>query len=349
MSELDIKIIGAGPAGLITGLKLLEAGYNPTIIEKQEIIHSTLCGEGLSAETLSKVPFKDWSEYAPQSFEHATFIFPNGTKAYVKKKCYTMDRTSWFRAMVKLFEQKGGNLELGTTIKNVKDLEYDLLIGADGPLSIVAKYVGNQFSTMVGVQTRLKAEYNHDGMEFFIDKTYSDEYSWVFAKGRILNVGLLGPMTKLDAFVEHVGLKGAEVVDRLGYTIPFFGTKMQKDNVILTGDAAGITNPLTKGGMAAAVHAADIIVDCIKQDKIQKYGDIIMNHPIMSPVYKDALRFYRELNNEQLNKIGTFLNGKDLANLGKLTKAKLLVAALLKPGKLKTIMKATSYANKYSW
>lgn len=346
---MDIKIIGAGPAGLITGLKLLKAGYEPTILEKQEIIHSTLCGEGLSHDTISRIPFGDWSKYAKSTFDHATFIFPNGTKAYVKKKCHTMDRTSWFRAMAREFEKHGGKLYLGTKVDNVKDLEYDLLIGADGPLSIVAKYVGNKSSIMTGVQTRLKGDYEYDGMEFFIDKRFSDEYSWVFAKGDILNVGLLGNMSQLDAFVEHIGLQDAEVIDRLGYNIPFFGTKMQKDNVILTGDAAGITNPLTKGGMAAAVHVGDIIVDCLKENKIEEYERRVLNHPVMSPIYKDALKYYRELTNEQLNKIGNQLDGRDLSNLSIGFKAKLLISGMLKPRKLRTIMKATSNANKYSW
>ncbi len=349
MSELDIKIIGAGPAGLVAGLKFLEAGFYPTIIEKQQVIVSTLCGEGLSHDTISRVPFKDWSEYAPSTFDYATFIFPNGTKSYVKKKCHTMDRTSWFRAMAKEFEKRGGHLQLGTKVNDVKDLKYDLLIGADGPLSTVSKYVGNKSANMTGVQTRLKLDYKHDGMEFFIDKRFSQEYSWVFAKGGIFNVGVLGDMKQLDAFVKHMGFEKAEVVDRLGYNIPFFGTKVQRDNVILTGDAAGITNPLTKGGMAAAIFAAEIIVDCVKEGKINEYESRIMNHPIMSPVYKDALQYYRELTNEELNKVGNLVNGMDLTNLSKLFKAKLLLAGLLKPKKLKTIMKASSLANKYSW
>src|SRR3989338_4619903 len=345
MSELDIKIIGAGPAGLVTGLKLLEAGFYPTIIEKQEVIVSTLCGEGLSHDTISHVPFKDWSEYAPSTFDYATFIFPNGAKAYVKKKCHSMDRTAWFRAMAKEFEKRGGHLQLGTKVNDIKDLKYDLLIGADGPLSTVSKFVGNKSENMTGVQTRLKVDYKHDGMEFFLDKNFSQEYSWVFAKGGIFNVGVLGDMKQLDAFVKHLGFEKAEVVDRLGYNIPFFGTKMQRDNVILTGDAAGITNPLTKGGMAAAIYAAGIIVDCVKEVKIAEYEQRVFAHPIMAPVYKDALKYFRELTNEYLSKAGNFLNGKNLSNLSKLDKAKLLLAGMMNPGKLKTIMGATRYAN----
>lgn len=346
---MKITIIGAGPGGLITGLKLLEAGYEPTIIEKQQVIHSTLCGEGLSADTLARVPFQDWSAYAPQTFDHATFIFPNGTRCKTTKKCHTMDRTSWFREMAKEFEKRGGTIEYGRKVNSVRDLTYDLLIGADGPFSVAAKHVGNRTVNVAGVQTRLRGAYEHDGMEFFIDKRFSQEYSWVFAKGDVLNVGLLGSLKQLDAFVQHVGLQDAEVVDRLGYNIPFFGTKIQEGNVLLTGDAAGITNPLTKGGMAAIVYVSDILVQCLKEDKINEYQQRVFSHPVMAPEYKDALRYFMELDNPTLEKLGRLLDGKDLSKLDRMTKMKFILAAIIKPRKMKTLMKASSYANRYSW
>ncbi|MFH1978122.1 MAG: NAD(P)/FAD-dependent oxidoreductase [Candidatus Aenigmatarchaeota archaeon] len=350
MEIRDIKIIGAGPGGLITGLKLLEAGFEPTIIEKQEGIHTTLCGEGLSADTLSRVPFRDWSEYAPQKFDKATFLFPGGYSAYVNKECYTMDRVSWFSAMAKEFEKRGGTLELGRKIDNVKDLEYDLLIGADGPLSVVARHVGNKMQHIPGVQCRIKHDYEFDGMEFHLDKRYSEEYAWIFAKGDVFNVGVLGSMKQLDAFMKDKGLDDGELVDRLGYNVPFFGTKIQEGNIILTGDAAGITNPLTKGGMAAIVNVADIIVKCLKEEKINEYQQRVFSHPVMAPEYKLALKYFMELDNKKLEMAGKMINGKDLGNLDKRTRLKLgLAAAIIAPHKLKVLMKATRYAHEYSW
>jgi len=349
MERKDIKIIGAGPGGLITGLKLLKAGYEPTIIEKQEKIHTTLCGEGLSAEALSLVPFQDWSKYAPQSFDRATFVFPGGYKAYVMKKCYTMDRNPWFNAMAKEFEKQGGTLILGEDVNDFKQLKYDLLIDSSGPLSKIARYVGNKMHFMPGVQTRIKHDYKFDGMEFYLSRKYSVEYAWIFGKGDLLNVGLLGSMKNLDMFIKDMGLDNGEVIDRLGHTISFFGTKLQKDNIILTGDAAGITNPLTKGGMAAIIHTADIIVDCVKNDKIHEYDQKVMSHPVMAPEYKEALQNFREITDDKLEKAGKMLNGKDLGNLDKKTKFIMTMAAISKPKKMKTLMKALSYSNKYSW
>lgn len=349
MEIKDIKIIGAGPGGLITGLKLLEAGYHPTIIEKQEEIVSTLCGEGLSADTLSHVPFRDWSEFSRESFEKATFIFPGGYKCYANKKCHTMDRTSWFRAMAKEFEKRGGRLELGRKVENLKSLQYDLLIGADGPFSIAAKHVGNSMQHIAGVQYKMRADYAFDGMEFFLNKKYSPEYSWIFAKGGTLNVGLLGGIKELDQFIQDFGLGEGEILKKEAYNIPFFGTKIQRGNVLLTGDAAGITNPLTKGGMAAIAYVAEILVQCLKEKRIEEYQQRVFAHPVMAPEYKQALQYFRELTNEKLIKLGKMLNGKNLSNLDKKTKLKIVLASIVKPRKMRTLMKALSHANKYSW
>lgn len=350
MSVKDIKIIGAGPGGLITGLKLLEAGFFPTIIEKQEEIVSTLCGEGLSNETISKVPFRDWSELAPQTFEHATFVLPGGTKCYAKKRCHTMDRTSWFREMAKEFERRGGKLELGRKVNSVKELEYDLLIGADGPFSVVAKHVGNQMEHIGGVQYRMKTDYAFDGMEFIINKKYSPEYSWIFAKGKTMNVGLLGKQQDLDIFIKDFKLlENGGIIKKEAYNIPFFGTKIQEGNVILTGDAAGITNPLTKGGMAAIVYVAEILVQCLKEGKIEEYKKRVFSHPVMAPEYKEALRYFRELDNQKLERLGRMMNGKVLNQLDKKTKLKLVLASVVKPRKMRILMRASSFANKYSW
>lgn len=346
---MDIKIIGAGPGGLITGLKLLEAGFEPTIIDSNDEIKTTLCGEGLSKTTLEQIPFQNWAKYSPQKFDYATFILPGGYKAYANKECYTMDRLSWFKAMANEFEKQGGTLELGTKIKDINELKYDLLIGADGPFSIVARKIGNKRTHIPGVQTRLKIDYKFDGMEFFLNKKYSEEYSWIFAKGNIMNVGLLGMMDKLDEFIKDMGLEDAEVIDRLGFNIPFFGTKLQEGNIILTGDAAGITNPLTKGGMAAITYVAEILVDCLKNGTINEYQKKVLSHPVMAPEYKQALGYFKELDNKQLENLGKMVDGQDLLNLDKTIKLKIAMASITNPTKMKTLMTATRYASTYSW
>ena len=350
---MDITIIGAGPGGLVTGLMLIEAGYKPTIIERKPEIESTLCAEGLSKDTLARVPFGPWDKYSPEPLETATLIFPSGQKCYVSKTCYTMDRTSWFRAMAKTFQDKGGTLEMGKEIteENFKDLSFDILIDSSGPTSWIArKLVGNTMETKPGVQYRMRIpDYPYDGMEFFLDKRYSDEYSWIFAKGDTANVGLLGSWAQLDQFVKDKGLENGEILKREAWPIPFFGTRYQKGNILLMGDGAGITNPLTKGGMAGCIFAAEILVQCIKEGKIEEYEKRLRAHPVVAPEYGEALHYYRKMTNEQLDRIGNAVDGKDLSNLPSGFKFKLMLGSLLKWKKMRTLMKAASHASKYSW
>lgn len=349
MRDNSITIIGAGPAGLITGLKLIEAGFSPVILEKGRKIVSTLCGEGISGRTLSMIPFRDWSEYAASTLDHATFVFPGGTRSYVKVKCHTMDRTAWQRAMAREFERRGGRIELGVAVADVKKIKSGLVIGADGPYSVAGKFVGNRVKFMAGVQARIKSGYDCDGMEFHLSKKYSEEYAWIFPRGDMLNVGLLGDFSRLEMFLSDVKLESARVLERRGYVIPFFGKTVQRENVILTGDAAGITNPLTKGGMAAIVHAADVIVRCLKENKIGEYQKRLFSHPVVSPVFMEALTIFRNLSDKDLEKMGKMLAGQDMNNLGRLMRIKFLLAALSNPAKTHMITKACSYVKDYSW
>ena len=101
--------------------------------------------------------------------------------------------------------------------------------------------------------------------------------------------------------------------------------------------------------MAAIVNVADIIVDCLEKDRIKDYQERVFSHPVMAPEYKTALKHFTNLDNEKLKRIGKMLNGKDLRNLNRATKLKIIFAAVLKPRKMRTLMRAMSYANKYSW
>ena len=124
---------------------------------------------------------------------------------------------------------------------------------------------------------------------------------------------------------------------------------MQKENIVLMGDAAGITNPLTKGGMACCVFASEILGQCIREGKVAEYEQRLRSHPVLAPEYKIALQYFQELTNEELDRFGTLVNGQDLRHLSRGLKLKLLIAALAKRKKMKNLMRAASCANKYSW
>lgn len=305
----------------------------------------------MSKETFDRVPFGPWDEYVAHTFDHATLIFPSNQRAYLYKTAYTLDRTSWLRAMALIFEKNGGKLILGKAVdeKNFKNISYDLLIDASGPLSWISrKIVGNTLSIKPSVQYRMKTDYNYDGMEFFIDKRFSRGYGWVFMKGKTANVGILGNIHQLERFVKAKKING-EIIKTEGAVISFSGTKFQKGDILLTGDAAGITNPITKGGMAACIFAAEIIAKVVSENKISQYQNLLRAHPITAKEYLCALEYFNSLKNEDLDNLGDVVNGAKYS-FGSIRLLPKLIPFLLSHRKNAIVsLKAGFYCTKYSW
>ncbi|HVL48255.1 MAG TPA: NAD(P)/FAD-dependent oxidoreductase [Candidatus Thermoplasmatota archaeon] len=309
-----IAIVGGGLAGVITGLELLKGkhagAYDITVFERAAAPYTTLCGEGLSHTTLSRFTAFDSFPYAAETFKGAAWWFPGGLRVDVDETCYTMARERWIPAMAEAFQKAGGEYRTNAKVsaEDVPALarDYDLVIGADGPGSQVRKHVGGAHTTMLGIQYRVeKAGYETDRLEFYTDKRWSPEYAWVFPRGDILNVGLLADdrvtaeenWRRLDLFMQERKVEG-KVVKREAYPIGFFGDKLQRDNVLLLGDAAGLTNPVTKGGMAAVIYAAEILADLLKRGRVEAYERAIFAHPITDPSFRRAVEIIHRWSNE---------------------------------------------------
>lgn len=365
-----IAIVGGGLAGVITGLELLNGkhagAYDVTVLERESAPYTTLCGEGLSDTTLARFTAFDSRPYVAEAFPGASWFFPGGVEVRVEQPGYTMARERWIPAMAEAFQKHGGTYRTGVKVtpEGVADLaqEYDLVVGADGPGSQVRKHVGGEHTTMLGIQYRVARDgWTRDRLDFYTDKMYSPEYSWVFPRGDILNVGLLAEgngkdWERLDAFMRDKGVTG-KVLKREAYPIGFCGTRLQRDNVVLIGDAAGLTNPVTKGGMAAVIYAAEILAQCVKEDRVGDYERRIFAHPITDPSFAHAVRIIHRWTNQDFEALGrlaprvmTVGDGMGSAKLRYVLP--LLGTLALNPGKARDVnvlARAMGVSRRYSW
>ncbi|HUR68101.1 MAG TPA: NAD(P)/FAD-dependent oxidoreductase [Candidatus Thermoplasmatota archaeon] len=305
---MDVRIIGGGFAGVVTALTLMERVplAHVTIYEREPSAHTTLCGEGLSADTLRAFTAFDSAPYVAETFEQASWSFPGGTEFRIHQRGHTMARERWIPAMAQAVKERGGTYVTGAKIglDEVARMagEADVVVGADGPGSVTRKHVGGTHETMLGIQYRVAREGRvPDRLEFYTDKAYSPEYAWVFPRGDIMNVGLLATgdgedWARLDRFMKDKRID-AKILKREAYPIGFFGTKVQRDNVVLVGDAAGLTNPITKGGMSAVVYAADVLARCIAEDRLAEYEGRIRAHPMCDASFGPALAAMRRWSN----------------------------------------------------
>lgn len=368
---LDVKIVGGGLAAMVNALQIMDRPrtdgrpYRITVYEMGDRPHTTLCGEGISDENLKRFTAFDSLPYCAQTFEGAAWYFPDGKRILVEQRCHTIERSEWIPAMAQRFERRGGKLILGKkiTIDDLPEMPYDVLIGADGPGSVVRKYIGGKADIKLGIQYRVAGSaYKTDRLEFYTDKAYSSEYAWIFPKDNILNVGLLADnpakdWERLDLFMRDKRVDG-KIAAKEAYPIGFSGDRVADPRfpgIVLAGDAGGLTNPLTKGGICAVILASEILADCIASDRLEEYNARVMSHPLMSPSYREAVDWISNASNEEIVRLTRFLPreirvGDDVPKASyRWALIKTLLGNLGKLGDVMTIYRAMSLSRRYSW
>lgn len=308
---MDVKIIGAGPGGLLTGLYLLEKGITPKIFEKQskENYESTPCAEGISQGAIDKLKQDirfDSSSLINNKPDRAILFFPSGKKTFLEEPVpVILNRTDWLRALGEEFEKRGGEIEYEREVKNPENLKYDYLIGADGPVSKVRGLMNGEVKVTTGCQYRFEPENYEDGvLELYWNKKFSDFYSWIFPKKDYLTIGCGGKIENLDRFLESKDMEG-KILEREIHPITYNGTKFQENNIFLIGDAAGMLNPVLGDGLGPIISASEILSTCIHEEKPKEY-EKGLKEKLPDPKVTNVLL---SLNQSDLKKLGGLLDG----------------------------------------
>jgi flavin-dependent dehydrogenase len=147
----------------------------------------------------------------------------------------------------------------------------DVIIGADGPYSVVGKWMGNSNQEFVyTAQYRMRLRNELKSIQIYFHKDIPGGYGWVFPKGEVANVGVgvvlefgITPVAALRGFVKYLhqrGLVEPEVLNITGGVIPVGGLvrRIQQGNMLVAGDAAGTAHPVTGAGVLNAVFTGKI-------------------------------------------------------------------------------------------
>jgi flavin-dependent dehydrogenase len=113
----------------------------------------------------------------------------------------------------------------------------------------------------------------HDATDIFLSADYHGGYGWLFPKGAVANVGLGVSAENRDRLKPLLSLLFGKLSSarRIG-TRPFMFTggaipvggrlhsigQLGQTRVLLAGDAAGLTNPVTGAGIASAVQSGTL-------------------------------------------------------------------------------------------
>ena len=324
--KMEIVIVGAGPVGCYTAQLLKHYGIKSRIIEKhREVGKPTRCAGFVGRQVFENILLPISKNSIINQIDGALFFYKDDSFQIKRKDvAYVIDREKFDKNLSRgLSVECGKNLmEIkkegsGYILKtNIDNIYADLVIGADGPNSLVRKFmdIGRNkgkreiIKYYVGVQYRIKLDKDlfspglvqvhlREGVSFFI---------WVIPEGsNIIRLGLIAKNSRkhLNQFVKDFKITG-KIIERLAGMVSLGYTQSFYKNIALVGDAACQIKPLTGGGIYYGLKSAEILAECVKEGKLGEYNKRLKKK------FGREIRFglkgrqvYEKLNNDKLEEI----------------------------------------------
>jgi flavin-dependent dehydrogenase len=196
-----------------------------------------------------------------------------------------------------------GMVELG----DGNQLSAPVIIGADGPRSRAGKAIGSVNTELVETrQITVGLTRPCAATDIFLSADIPGGYGWLFPKGAVANLGAgVSPQHKarLKGIVARLHDSqrqrlGSEILGFTGGAIPVGGMLkpfgfLEDTLVLLAGDAAGLANPVTGAGIAAAVHSGRLAGEAAAAGRPQEYEEELQ--ALYGAALERALRRRREL------------------------------------------------------
>jgi len=286
-----INIIGAGPAGCHAAYLLAKKGYDVNIFEEHNKIGQPVQCTGIvtsSIKNIIDVPdecilnkIKKARIYAPNNnfieinFKNENLVLDREKfDSHLAEKAIKAGAKIFLKNKFLNFDDKNKITEVQYKDKTVTKLKTDILIGADGPNSQVAKSADlfKQRKFWTGLQARAKLK-NKNIIEFY---PYIGTFAWIVPENKnIVRIGLLNKKNvkkEFNRFIRFKKIKNKDIIDYQAGIIPVYDkkTKMQKNNIYLVGDAATLVKATTAGGIIQSLIAAQCLASSINENKDYK-------------------------------------------------------------------------------
>jgi flavin-dependent dehydrogenase len=198
MINVDVLIIGGGPAGSSLGYLLKKNGFSTCIVEKHSFPRTKLCGGLLTQKTVNLID----KIYGGIDFpcEHITsdVNLYLGThlisSVTTEQKFYLVERKDFDSYLIMRYKNISGllfeksKLTLIDPAKNIaitdknETIQYKVIVGADGANSQIRKYIDNRYRpNALCLECNSLSENLSGGISIYLSVVRSG-YGWCFSK-----------------------------------------------------------------------------------------------------------------------------------------------------------------------
>ena len=320
-SAPDILVLGLGPAGACAAKAAAQAGCSVLALERRaqagtpvqcaEFVPAMLGGAAQTPQSALVQPITSMVTQVESEAPDLMADFPGRM----------IDRMRFDAALVQAAQQAGADSCFAAPVRAVEAdgsvtlaggavLRPRLIIGADGPRSLAGQAIGAVNDIILETRQITAALLKpFCSTDIFLSAGIPGGYGWLFPKGKVANLGLgvcqnekarLKPMLeRLHNTLVDEGRVGREILSHTGGAIPAGGIRGPSGRlgavpVLLAGDAAGLTNPVTGAGINAAVQSGTLAGKAAAQwlsgqsDALADYGEDLDD--LFGPSLRRALR-----------------------------------------------------------
>jgi len=277
-----IAIIGAGPVGCYAA-SLLADKFRVVVFEEHKNVGLPIQCTGIVTQEIFNFVHKK-NNFIINQVSDVRIFSPNNNfiKLKLDKPDIIVDRQKFDSYFYNLARKKGvefffshkfmsiqGNSVLVKNLVSgrIKKFKFSHLVGADGPLSPVAKNIGlsanRRFFT--GIQAVVKKK-NNNIIDFY---PFKGGFGWAVPENKnTLRIGVASAHNPKEQFDKLLKKYKGKVIAKQGGLIPIFkpSASFSKENIFLIGDAAGFVKATTGGGLVLGLKSAEILAHTINNN-----------------------------------------------------------------------------------
>ncbi len=296
MERFDAIVVGAGPAGSATAIRLARGGASVLLADRARFPRDKPCGGGLTGRAVRELPV----DVTPvvEDVVHAVEVRLRYRQRFERRSdapLVLMTRRRRLDAfLVEQAEAEGAVFRDGVTIEGLttgpdgatlqvdgRDVQGRVLVGADGVNGRVARAVGLGGGTLYGIALEGNGPLpkGYAGRASIELGVVPGGYGWVFPKDGHANYGVGGWAAEGPRLRTHLHrlcaaheVDARELTDVQGRRLPIRrATGIAGGPVLLVGDAAGLVDPLSGDGIYEALASARVAAAAILAGRVDEF------------------------------------------------------------------------------